>query len=375
MRRLGLMLLLLSCTLDPQGVLGRAALKVQAFGLPENGELKLSTTDSRPQTRTKKTKVRSDMMEIIYEEGSLVAGPVSISAEAYDAEGSLVGCGTARGVVGTDEVVIVGFASPSTSDVNCGTCGNRCETELASGVCRAGRCTGWECPPGFESDGGGGCHEPIIEVPDAGPPDAGPGDAGMMMTTDGGSDGGTDAGMPPLCVPMPELTDVACSDGVDNDCDLRVDCNDVGCAGLTRDCTVASCGRMGTQSWSCATRTWSACAIDPAAEATTTACKDGIDNDCDGKLDCADERCNDISQSCGIDICAAGIKLWNCQLGIFNLLCLPYIPLAENNNLLCGNGADDDCDGKTDCLDNLCRGRTCGSGKVCCADGGCAPGC
>jgi len=376
MRWLALIMAVAACTLDPQSVLSRVALRVHAFDLPEGGELRLSTTDSRPQTRTKKTKVLSGMMEILYEEGSLAPGPVTLAAEAFDAQGVLVGCGTARGVAGEDAVVIIGFASPSTNALNCGTCGNRCETDVATGSCVAGRCTAWECPPGLIAESDGGCNEPVVVIPDAGPPpDAGPDDGGMMMMPDAGMDGGTDAGVP-VCMPVSENTDVACSDGADNDCDLRTDCADLGCLGLARTCTISSCGREGTQTWDCATRTWSPCLGDQAAEATMAACKNGIDDDCDGQTDCADEVCDNIKVSCGVDICAAGVKLWNCNLNLLGL-CLPHIPIPETNALLplCSNGLDDDCDNRTDCLDTQCRGRSCGGGRVCCADGGCSTGC
>ncbi len=385
MRRVALVMALAACTLDPQSVLSRVALRVHAFDLPEGGELRLNTTDSRPQTRTKKTKVRSPMMEILYEEGSLLPGPVTLSAEVFDEAGTLVGCGTARGVAGEDMTVIIGFASPSTSALNCGACGNRCETELASGVCTGGLCTGWECPPGLVAEADGGCHDPVVVIPDSGTPDAGSGDGGvpdgggpdggMMMMTDGGVDGGTDGG-PPMCMPVNENTDVTCSDGLDNDCDMMTDCADLACRTLSRTCTT-TCGTAGTQTWDCTTRTWSACAGDPFSEATMATCKDNIDNDCDGKKDCADDACGNIEVPCGVDICAAGVKLWNCSLNLLGLTCLPHIPLPENNALLplCNNGLDDDCDNKTDCADTQCLGRACGGGKICCADGGCATGC
>src|SRR4051794_30946119 len=125
MRRL-LILVLASCTLDPHDVFVHLALTVRAFNLPSSGgSLELTTTDARAQVRTKKTVIVADEMDVLYEQGSLADGEVVISAELFDAEHHLIGCGTARGVVGQDALIVVGFASPDTSAVNCGTCGNR----------------------------------------------------------------------------------------------------------------------------------------------------------------------------------------------------------------------------------------------------------
>jgi hypothetical protein len=59
----------------------------------------------------------------------------------------------------------------------------------------------------------------------------------------------------------PEDTAAACSDGVDNDADGFVDCNDFNCAPFC------------------------------PGENTPGACSDGLDNDADGFVDCADFDC------------------------------------------------------------------------------------
>lgn len=370
-RVLSLVLLLASCTLDPVGgVLNAADLYVRAFDLELGGKLVLHATDSLGRTRTKNAAVTRETMDVLFEDGQLADGDVVVVAELYDPEGTLIGCGTARGRAGSDERVLVGFASPGTDALNCGTCGNRCETDVASGSCVMGVCTAWECPPGLLAQTDGGCEQPVIVIPDAGPMDAGS-DAGTM-----------DAGVPDagMCMPTGNEESVdACSDGADNECDLLTDCADPGCGGITRACSLGACGRVGTQVWSCATRTWGACTGSVSDENNPTACKDGIDNDCDGTADCADAKCNGIKQDCngGLDVCAAGVKVWNCSTGLFGL-CLPYVPVAENllPLLTCGNGLDDDCDGKVDCADVAqCSGRSCGLGKTCCPDGRCSTSC
>jgi hypothetical protein len=62
----------------------------------------------------------------------------------------------------------------------------------------------------------------------------------------------------------PESTAAACADGVDNDADGLIDCADPDC------------------SFTCAT----------PAENTAAACADGVDNDADGLIDCADPDCS-----------------------------------------------------------------------------------
>ncbi len=121
-----------------------------------------------------------------------------------------------------------------------------------------------------------------------------------------------------------------CNDGLDNDLDGQVDCADSDC----------------TNDLAC---------TGPVPEV----CNDLVDNDFDGKVDCADSDC------------AAAP---NCQL-----------PPAE----VCTDGVDNDGDGWVDCADSDCAGisgcgpegllTTCsdgfdndGEGAVDCADSGCA---
>jgi hypothetical protein len=358
------LLLLAACTLDPQGVLDHAVLKVDLYGA-DGDNAQLRVTDSMARTVEKKTPVRGDPMEMLFEQNTIATGSVLIDAELFDDGGTLIGCSTRRGTAGEmSDPVLVAFSSPSADQLNCGTCGNRCEADNASAACVSGACQ-FTCNSGFVP-GDGGCVTPPIPdagMPDAGPsPDAGVEDGGMMRM---------DAG----CVPTgAENTDVTCSDGLDNNCDGRTDCADPGCNGITRLCTTA-CNTQGIQSWDCMTKTWSACTGDPSAEGTVATCSDGIDNDCDGKTDCADPKCQNIHVACngGVDICAAGVKLWSCTTHLLGL-CLPYIPLPEAP-LLCGDGLDNDCNGLTDCDDSACTGKSCGLGKVCCPDHTCRSGC
>src|SRR5690606_1239346 len=90
------------------------------------------------------------------------------------------------------------------------------------------------------------------------PPDASPGVDGSTMRPDGSTmqpdTGGT-------CIPTPENTEAACSDGIDNDCDGFIDCNDFDCRAFCR------------------------------VENSNPRCIDGIDNDNNGFTDCEDNEC------------------------------------------------------------------------------------
>lgn len=84
---------------------------------------------------------------------------------------------------------------------------------------------------------------------------------------------------------------------------------------------------------------------------TETLCANGLDDDGDGKIDCADSDC-------------AG-KVCDATGGT----CAKSVCTHETN---CANGLDDDGDGKIDCQDPDCRGQRCQNGGVCTqADGRC----
>jgi hypothetical protein len=98
-----------------------------------------------------------------------------------------------------------------------------------------------------------------------------------------------------------------CGDGVDNNCDGRSDCADPRCAGGPG---CGPCTPTGPEG-------------DPAS------CRDGRDNDCNGLVDCAEPRCMPF---CG---------------------CVPTG--GENTDFACRDGRDNDCDGALDCADTECR--------------------
>jgi len=92
------------------------------------------------------------------------------------------------------------------------------------------------------------------------------------------------------------------------------------------------------------------CAADcGAAPALETSCTDGVDNDCDGLADCNDADCASdptcVVPFCGDAFCDPNEDQCNCAADCGTP------PLSETN---CTDGADNDCDGFTDCNDADC---------------------
>ncbi len=112
-----------------------------------------------------------------------------------------------------------------------------------------------------------------------------------------------------------------CTDTIDNDCDGIIDCRDPDCASNA------------------------ACAPPPPPPPGCTrefpffaeiACSDGRDNDCDGAIDCDDSDCRSPGR-CG---CAT-------------------------QESMCSDGLDEDCEGGADCADTDCQRCTPGSFRWC----------
>jgi hypothetical protein len=87
--------------------------------------------------------------------------------------------------------------------------------------------------------------------------------------------------------------------------------------------------------------------------ATGEICNNGIDDDNDGAIDCADSECLGTN-TCGIGCTCPGGN-------------------GVATEIACADGIDNDRDGLTDCRDPDCM--ACQSPLGCCADGACRPGC
>ncbi len=202
-----------------------------------------------------------------------------------------------------------------------------------------------------------------------------------------------------------EFDEQSCTDGIDNDQDGFVDCNDP-------DCVLYSpvCGERVPL-------------VPPRKyttlqeESTLWLCSDHVDNDVDGQFDCGDHACQGIAEACcqreflpaclgtyaatydcngksctcmdvgcmdGIDNDKNGFtdcSDYACRKNVFVSVCV------EEDDKACGDGKDNDGDGFTDCSDNDCAtmgpcvetGAECGNGqdddgdgRVDCSDQDCA---
>jgi len=142
------------------------------------------------------------------------------------------------------------------------TCGNTCDTSLHwTGSCTASCSSSTECGTCTPSCT---CISPYVNA--------------NGLSFDGCE-----------CLPTTEVCD-----GLDNDCDGGVDEN---WPSLGNSCTVGvgECRRTGTivcKSDGSGTE----CSVSPGSpvsENTNTRCSDGLDNDCDGLVDCSDSNCPD----------------------------------------------------------------------------------
>ncbi len=110
-----------------------------------------------------------------------------------------------------------------------------------------------------------------------------------------------------------ENSTFTCDDGVDNDSDGLIDCDDPEC-----DTTMTFC------------------IADPLKENTLQFCTDGIDNDADALYDCEDPDCF-VVEECLTDTIP------------------PELIYEENTFLKCTNGEDDDDDELVDCDEETCQ--------------------
>ncbi len=156
----------------------------------------------------------------------------------------------------------------------------------------------------------------------------------------------------------PEAIEATCGDGKDNDCDAKIDCADTDCAGMTcglngRTCSGTSCACSGNGG-----------AAQPAKE---TSCGDGFDNDCDGLVDCADTDCRPVGNALGAVCDATGNTCSPPSGGVSTCsICSGNGGTAQTIETACSDGFDNDCDGVADCQDSNCAGLACSAtGRTC----------
>lgn len=247
----------------------------------------------------------------------------------------------------------------------------------------------------------------------------------------------------------PGQIETLCSDGLDNDCAGGTDCADSACAGMPCDdgsnctsgdvcaggvcagtdsgcmspgvcekaggmCVARACVYLPDVGAACGSGL--SCRADRSCVPGEANCADGVDNDGDGLLDCADPDCAD--QPCGPGstclqppLCASGVcgtpepvacadPSGICLAGATCFLdagcrftrvldagtaCAGGRCLADGGcvapetGAACANGVDDDFDGLVDCADPDCNGASCEDGDACtiaqqCSNGRCDGG-
>ncbi|MBW2733269.1 MAG: hypothetical protein JRH20_12820, partial [Deltaproteobacteria bacterium] len=152
-----------------------------------------------------------------------------------------------------------------------------------------------------------------------------------------------------------------CGNGLDDDCDDKVDAADDDCdactAGMQRPCSSGQLGvcEAGTQTCG-ANQLWEGCAANVQPNERPENCTNHLDDDCDGAVDLADTDCQpcqagDPPQSCltGLPgVCAMGMQ--SCAADNTWGSCTPNVAVgAQLEN--CSVAGDEDCDGAADGAD------------------------
>ena len=253
---------------------------------------------------------------------------------------------------------------------NCGRCGNACSFPHATATCQAGTCSfnpATQCLPGFvDVDGNqlNGCEYQCtptnggVERCD-GVDNNCNGTADELATGVGAACAATNpaigactatgttvcSGGTLVCSNAPQPVIEVCNN-VDDDC------NGVRDNGVTQVCYTGTAGTSGVGacrpgSQTCAAGTFGACAgeVTPGTEVCN-----GLDDNCDGRVDNRDAAGNPIVATCyggtagtaGVGTCTSGSQ--TCSFGSLGSCVGEVRPAAD----LCGDNLDTDCDAKGD---------------------------
>jgi len=147
----------------------------------------------------------------------------------------------------------------------------------------------------------------------------------------------------------------ACDDGIDNDLDGAVDCDDIECRGHSPCPDLERCGDgVDNDEDGLIDCDDPECDRHPLCR-DPEVCDDGVDNDLDGRVDCADSDCFGIDPCPPPEICDDGIDNdLDGRTDCDDEHCAGRVECREPED--CGDGVDNDLDGRTDCSDQDCSG-------------------
>jgi hypothetical protein len=143
----------------------------------------------------------------------------------------------------------------------------------------------------------------------------------------------------------------ACKNNLDDDCDGVKDCKDSDCRAALECCTVGEaverscsdgvnndCDTNGADCFDPDCKLDPACCTAPAGGESGKYCANGVDDDCDGLVDCGDPQCSGNYDCCVAYLRKNGQRLTTSESG------------------LCYDEFDNDCDGELNCWDSDCGG-------------------